>query len=360
MQELLWLALLFVLVASLSIAAFQWYTTRNQRVPGRLPQQPQMSTGSDPDLVLGEWTPALAEQTPISTETRAELVQELRDAGYYRPSALTEFRAIRTLAVLIPLFAGVVTALFLDNTWLVTVAVASLAASALGFALPRIALHWMARARAAKMARALPVAVDLLTLALTGGQSILAALQRVSRELRFSHPVMAEELQFVAEQAELRSLEHALRQLADRVRVPEVRNLALILIQSERLGTDVSSALLEFSNNFRTTLRQRAEAQANRASFWMLFPAILCLWIPATVILIGPVYFEFWDRRSKARETLGPRSTARDAAWERIRSRDDRSFSDRSNGRTPRPGQNTSINSLTGLPNPPQATNPGR
>jgi len=98
-----------------------------------------------------------------------------------------------------------------------------------------------------------------------------------------------------------------LQQLSDRVRVPEVRNLALILVQSERLGTDIGAALMEFSASFRATLKQRAEAQANRASFWMTFPTILCLWVSAAIILIGPLYYEFWKRREMTHDLLNQR-----------------------------------------------------
>ena len=76
----------------------------------------------------------------------------------------------------------------------------------------------------------------------------------------------------------------------------------MVLAQTDRLGTDVSASLLEYANNIRTTMRHRAEAHANRANFWMLFPVILCLWIPAALVLIGPVYFEMIKKRPDTRE----------------------------------------------------------
>ena len=90
--------------------------------------------------------------------------------------------------------------------------------------------------------------------------------------------------------------------LADRVQVPEVRNLAMILAQSEKLGTDVSAVLLEYSNNFRTSLRQRADAQANRMNFWLLIPIIFFLWIPCVIVLLGPPILEFREGRREAME----------------------------------------------------------
>jgi tight adherence protein C len=112
--------------------------------------------------------------------------------------------------------------------------------------------------------------------------------------------VLAQELAITHQQAELHSMEHALKQLSDRVRIPEVNNLSLLLIQSEKLGTDTSASLLEMASHFRTTARQRVEAQANRASFWMLFPSVFCFWIAAAIILIGPPYLEFVQFRQRA------------------------------------------------------------
>jgi hypothetical protein len=67
----------------------------------------------------------------------------------------------------------------------------------------------------------------------------------------------------------------------------------LILIQSERLGTEAAGTLQEFATHFRTTLRQRAETRGNRISFWMLIPSVCCLWVASAIILMGPAYVEF-------------------------------------------------------------------
>ena len=112
-------------------------------------------------------------------------------------------------------------------------------------------------------------------------------------------------MQLTYRQAELNTLGHSLRVWAKRSDVPEVYNLAIILTQSERQGADITNSLFEFSSNFRITLRQRADAQANRASFWMIFPTLLCMWIPAAVVLAAPVYFEFEERRAKVARRVG-------------------------------------------------------
>ena len=52
------------------------------------------------------------------------------------------------------------------------------------------------------------------------------------------------------------------------------------------------------ADNFRLTSRQRAEAQANRTSFWMLFPSVFCFWVAAAIMLVGPAYLQFFDTRA--------------------------------------------------------------
>jgi Flp pilus assembly protein TadB len=148
------------------------------------------------------------------------------------------------------------------------------------------------------------MALDLINLSLSGGQNVYAALASVSREVEHAFPVLAEELQIVREQAELSNLSLALHRFAERTNITDVRNLAMVLAQTDRLGTDVSAGLMEYAQNLRLTLRHRAEAQANRANFWMIFPTILCLWIPAAMMLFGPVYFQFVKQRTDNQEML--------------------------------------------------------
>jgi tight adherence protein C len=314
MNEWLGLALLFVVVTTLCFTVLQGLFHRRQQLEARLAgDSASAGTLSDPNLVLGDMTPALAGQVPMSAAHQAEIQQELRDAGYYRPTALMEYAAIRAMLIFLPLIVACLALLVVPEQHMLLVVVLGILGAMLGYSLPRVYLNYRARWRARQIERGLPVAVDLLTLGLSAGQNILTAFKRVSLEMRRSYPVLSQELQIVASQADLRSLEQALQELAARVRIPEVRTLALILAQSERLGTDIITALLEFASNFRLTMKQRAEAQANRASFWMIFPSLFCLWMPAAVLMVGPVFFEFWHRREAARGTMDMRKTFQDA-----------------------------------------------
>lgn len=279
-----------------------WLFTRRPGVEERL-----TSTGpadSHTELVLGDMTDALASGLPGGERDRTQIHPELLRAGYYSPKALTEFQAIRAVLILTPLFVAAIIAQFVPPEWMPTVALVGVVGSALGYSLPRLYVFLRAADRAREIERGLPIFADMLSIALLAGQGLMTAIQRVTGQLRGSFPRMADELDIVSRQAEMLNLTLAFEQWANRSQIPEVRTLSIILGQSQRLGNDISAGLMEFASTLRTGSRQRADAKAQRASFWMLFPTILCLWIPAAVLLVGPVYFEFSNRRGKAREQI--------------------------------------------------------
>jgi tight adherence protein C len=299
-MDYLLLALVFVLVSGLTFSGSLWLARRRQRMEQRLRASVFDEMDEKPALVLGDLTPAFSEQVPLGKEDRTELQKELRIAGYYRPTALTEYTALRTLLILVPLLAAGVLALFVQ-----TAAAAlyiwggGLLAAGLGWALPRVYLYYRGQARMHAIERGLPVAIDMLTLSLGAGLNVLNSLHRVSEEVKFAFPILGEELQIVGRQAELKTLDFALAQFADRVGLPQVRNLSVILSQSENLGTDAVTVLREYADNMRTNMRQRADEMANKAPFKMLFPAYL-LAIGACILLIAPTVLEFAEFRRNA------------------------------------------------------------
>jgi tight adherence protein C len=304
MNEMTWLALLFLAVVALTFAALRRLARARQQQAERWKEVEDALEPTPPPKLLGPMADALAAQIPMTRGSLDDLQKSLRNAGFYRATALVSYRALRTLLVLLPLLAGAALALLVPAQHVSTVLLSAAGVAVLGYSVPRVYVALRARKRGREIELGLPFAIDLLTLALSAGQTILGALQQVASELRSTHPALAEELEIVRQQSAISSLEHTLAQLADRVAVPEVRNLALLLIQSERLGADASTALLEFSNHQRVNLRQSAEATANRASFWMLFPSVCCLWVAAAIALIGPIYFEFWNQRKISAEMI--------------------------------------------------------
>jgi tight adherence protein C len=262
------------------------------------------SGDSQAELILGDMTEILAKGVPGEARDREEILPELIRAGYYSPRALAEYRAIRTVLVFAPLFAAVGAALLVEPRHIPYVAIGGVILAALGFSLPRLYVYMKGRNRCREIERGLPVFADMLSISLLAGQGLLGALRRVTDQLRRPFPQMAQELDIVVRQAELLNLNVAFEQWANRAQMEEVRNLSLMLNQCQKLGNDVTGALMEFATHLRQTSRQRADARAQRASFWMLFPTILFLWIPAAILIVAPIGFEFQARRQKAREAM--------------------------------------------------------
>lgn len=261
------------------------------------------------ELLLGDMTDVLARGAPGETRDRAEILPELARAGFYSPTALSEYRAVRTVLVLVPLVFAAAVAALLEPQHMVYAVLGGVLVAALGFSLPRLYVTLRAADRSREIERGLPVFADMLSIALLAGQGLTGALRQVTAQLRNAFPRMAGELEIVMRQTDMLSLNVAFEQWANRCQLAEVRNLSVILTQSQRLGNDVSTALMEFATTLRSEARQRADAKAQRASFWMLFPTILCLWLPAITVLVAPMYYEFIARRVRAKDTtpqIGP------------------------------------------------------
>jgi tight adherence protein C len=308
-MEYVVLLVIFALVFVLTLSGFLMLAKPKRRVASRLratSPDSDSSIGSKPDLILGDLTPALAGQIPMGAEDRSDLQGELIRGGYYRPTALMEYTALRAVLVIAPLIAAGILAFFTETPstglWIWG---GGILLAILGFSVPRVYLYYKGQARMHEIERGLPTALDMLTLCLGAGLNVLISLRRVAEELKTSYPSLAYELGLVSRQAELRTLDFALRQFADRVGLPTVRNIAMIVSQSEHLGADAVVVLREFADNMRVNMKQRADEMANKAPFKLLFPAYM-LAAGAAILLIAPTVLEFSDffRRNPIRDSI--------------------------------------------------------
>ena len=263
----------------------------------------KVSFGDDRPLAFGSLTVPLAYMFCISRSSYAKLEKELKQAGNYAPHALEQFLAIRNVLVagwiVFVTFAvfsasrsdGAPLALFIGGT----------AVLAVLFALPRLMLQSKASRRVRQIQTQLPDALDMMSMCLSGGLPLQQAMLRVSSELETSHPQLAQELAIVQHQADTHSLSHALQQFAERIDADELRSLSALVTQTERLGTNVASALSDYADSIRRAFRQRAEEQGNKTSVKMLLPISLCLAPPVYILLLAPALLEL--REFVSRET---------------------------------------------------------
>ena len=131
--------------------------------------------------------------------------------------------------------------------------------------------------------------LDLLVICVEAGIGLDQALLRVSQELALAHPVLSEELRQVNFEMRVgKTRLEAMRELARRTGLDDIKALVAMLIQTERFGTSVAQSLRVHSDELRIKRRQRAEEQAAKTTVKMV-PALVFFIFPALmVVILGP------------------------------------------------------------------------
>ena len=165
-----------------------------------------------------------------------------------------------------------------------------------GYFAPTFILKRLIESRQKKIQTALPDALDLIVVCVEAGQGLNAALKRVADDFMMSCPALAKELNLV--NLEINAgleREQALRNLADRTGVEDVASLCSILIQSDRFGTSVATALKVQSDTLRTTRRQKLEELAAKTPVKLIFPLILFIFPAIMVVILGPAVIRIME-----------------------------------------------------------------
>jgi tight adherence protein C len=122
------------------------------------------------------------------------------------------------------------------------------------------------------------------------GLGLDQAIMQVAKELEHAHPEISEELAIVNLElkAGKRSAE-ALRNLADRTAVEDLKKLVAVLIQADRFGTGVAQSLRAHSDYMRVQARQIAEEKAAKLGVKLVFPIFFCILPSLFVVTVGPI-----------------------------------------------------------------------
>lgn len=165
------------------------------------------------------------------------------------------------------------------------------ALAAAGGALPLLWLRDKLRLRRRDIVRALPQAVDLLTLSVEAGLDFTAALAKVVEKGR--RGPLRDELSTALKELRLgKTREEALRGLARRISLPALSGLVQALVHSDRLGTPLGKVLRVLSTQMRVERTQRAEKLANEAPVKLLLPLVLCIFPTLFLMLFGPIGYQ--------------------------------------------------------------------
>lgn len=175
-----------------------------------------------------------------------------------------------------------------------------LSAFIIGFFLPRYALRRMIRSRQQLVRWGLADALDLMVISIEAGLGLNAAMMKVSSELKDVHPDISEEFELANLEIRVgRERDEALRNLADRTGVDDLRSLVAMLIQTDRFGTSIAKAIRAYSDSLRTKRRQRAEQAAQKAAVKLLFPLACFLFPTLFIAILGPAALQLMDTLGK-------------------------------------------------------------
>jgi tight adherence protein C len=159
----------------------------------------------------------------------------------------------------------------------------------LSYKAPDIYLHNLITKRAAAIRKGLPDALDLLVICAEAGLTVDAAFGRVSKELSRAYPELGDEFQLTAiELSFLTERRQAFENLANRVDLEALKGVVTTMIQTEKYGTPLASALRVLSAEFRHERMMRAEEKAARLPAIMTVPLILFILPTLFVVILGP------------------------------------------------------------------------
>jgi len=170
----------------------------------------------------------------------------------------------------------------------------------LSYKLPDLIVQNKITKRSEKIRKGLPDALDLLVICAEAGLTVDAAFHRVSKELGRAYPELGDEFSLTAiELGFLTDRRSAFENLATRIDLDAVRGVVTTMIQTEKYGTPLASALRVLSAEFRNERMMRAEEKAARLPAIMTVPLILFILPVLFIVILGPAACSISDNLLK-------------------------------------------------------------
>jgi tight adherence protein C len=235
------------------------------------------------DRSRGAWVRLInaIEQSGLSlVDTRStQLRTKLIAAGYRAPEAPRLFTLLRLVLTL-----GLPSAYLLICLWrgsspsILTLYFTGSILAVLGLYLPNLWISARASRRQQALINGFPDGLDLMLVCVEAGLGMEAAFARVGSEMARSHPLLADVIATVVLELRAgRSREEALRRMADRAGVDEIRSFSTLLIQSDKLGSSIAQTLRVYAAEMRERRRMRAEEKAHRLPVLLSIPLVVCM-----------------------------------------------------------------------------------
>jgi tight adherence protein C len=239
-----------------------------------------------------KWASKRIPPPDLNTPKGEKLVQTLAQAGFIRSGAAQTFQVIRVFCGAGTAFLGFLAALITGAEG-GRIVMYTLAGGACGIFVPSYYISRRARKRQGAIAKQLSDVLDLLVVCVEAGLGLYEAIKVVGTEAERQKQEIGTELSLVsAEISAGASLGQAMRSLAERTAVDDIKPLAATLIQSEQLGAQIGPALHASSDALRTRRRLRAEESAQKASVKILFPLVLFVLPAMIMVIVGPAMIQ--------------------------------------------------------------------
>lgn len=242
-----------------------------------------------PSLVFHDLIKRLGNMVPASPKDVNAMQRRLIRAGIKGSNALRILYGAKILlGVLLPILMSFAVANSdADSTNKIA---AILAAAAAGFFGPNEYVKIKSQRRQKAVQRGLANALDLLVVCVESGLGLDQAMIQVAKELEHAHREITEEFAMVNLElkAGKRRVE-ALRNLADRTAVDDLKKLVAVLIQADRFGTGIAQSLRAHAEFMRIQARQIAEEKAAKLGVKLIFPIFFCIMPSLFVVTVGPM-----------------------------------------------------------------------
>ncbi|KAF0113386.1 MAG: tight adherence protein C [Rhodobacteraceae bacterium] len=213
-------------------------------------------------------------------------------AGYSSKNSVRMFHAIQFLLGILFLVGGLAIALVKSMSQemsMTDLLLHSLLPCAVGYYIPRYWVNKRVEKRKTEIIQGFPDALDLMLVCVEAGQSLDQSIIRVGKESRAGYPALADEFDMVAQEVKAgKERISVLKDMAERVGVPDVASFVTTIIQSATFGTSIADALRVYSADMRDKRIMRAEEKANMLPTKLTLGTMLFTVPPLLVILIGP------------------------------------------------------------------------
>jgi tight adherence protein C len=222
----------------------------------------------------------------LTPEDASERIREkLEMAGNPPGWTVERVMAGKVVGFAVALVVSLVLALLLGVGFLPTLGLVVIASLA-GYMSPNMYLYQQTYNRSDKLQRALPDAIDLLTISVESGLGFDAACAQVARN---TDGPLAEEFARMLQEMQIgRGRAEALRSLADRTNLPDLRAFVSAMVQADAFGIPVGQVLRVQSSEIRVKRRQWAEEAAQKVPVKILVPLIFCILPCLFIAVLGP------------------------------------------------------------------------